>query len=283
MLTPTPTLAVVGPFDEDRDFIAPPSPESTHVRARCGRCLGAAGGWGRRLPGGRGRRRPRAGRRGRRGRPARRPLDRGRREVAVDFTQPDAVHGQPASSASSTASTSVVGTTGFDDERLATVRGWLGRPAGRRRARRAQLRHRRGADDAVRRSRRPVLRVGRDHRAAPPGQGRRPVAAPPGVPPSWSRRPGRRPASAPMPDATTTGARRRARCGRSTACPSTRCGCAGWSPTRRCCSAATGETLTIRHDSYDRASFMPGRAARRPAGRGAARASPSAWSTLLGL
>ena len=31
-----------------------------------------------------------------------------------------------------------------------------------------------------------------------------------------------------------------------------------WSPTRRCSSARTGETLTIRHDSYDRASFMPG-------------------------
>ena len=39
---------------------------------------------------------------------------------------------------------------------------------------------------------------------------------------------------------------------------STRCGCGGWSPTRRCCSAPPGETLSIRHDTYDRSSFMPG-------------------------
>ena len=36
------------------------------------------------------------------------------------------------------------------------------------------------------------------------------------------------------------------------------CGCGGWSRTRRCCSARPGQTLSIRHDSYDRASFMPG-------------------------
>ena len=39
---------------------------------------------------------------------------------------------------------------------------------------------------------------------------------------------------------------------------STRCGCGGWSPTRRCCSAPPGQSLSIRHDSYDRDSFMPG-------------------------
>ena len=37
-----------------------------------------------------------------------------------------------------------------------------------------------------------------------------------------------------------------------------RCGSAAWSPTRRSCSARPGETLTIRHDSLDRVSFMPG-------------------------
>ena len=31
-----------------------------------------------------------------------------------------------------------------------------------------------------------------------------------------------------------------------------------WWPTRRCSSAAPGQTLTIRHDSVDRESFMPG-------------------------
>ena len=44
-------------------------------------------------------------------------------------------------------------------------------------------------------------------------------------------------------------ARRRARRGRSTACGCTRCGRPAWSRTRRCSSARTGETLTIRHDS----------------------------------
>ena len=32
----------------------------------------------------------------------------------------------------------------------------------------------------------------------------------------------------------------------------------GWSPTRRCCSAPPARACSIRHDSYDRASFMPG-------------------------
>ena len=44
--------------------------------------------------------------------------------------------------------------------------------------------------------------------------------------------------------------RRRALC--------TRCGRVAWSPIRRSSSAALGETLTIRHDSLDRSSFMPG-------------------------
>ena len=39
---------------------------------------------------------------------------------------------------------------------------------------------------------------------------------------------------------------------------STRCACPGWSPTRRSSSATSGQTLTIRHDSIDRESFMPG-------------------------
>ena len=45
---------------------------------------------------------------------------------------------------------------------------------------------------------------------------------------------------------------------RSTAYGCTRSAPPAWSRTRRCCSARAGETLTIRHDSYDRASFMPG-------------------------
>ena len=51
----------------------------------------------------------------------------------------------------------------------------------------------------------------------------------------------------------------RARAARmSTGSGCTACGCADWSRTRRCCSATTGETLTIRHDSLDRESFMAG-------------------------
>ena len=43
-----------------------------------------------------------------------------------------------------------------------------------------------------------------------------------------------------------------------TAYPCTPSGCVGSSPTRRCCSATPGEMLTLRHDSFDRACFMPG-------------------------
>ena len=78
--------------------------------------------------------------------------------------------------------------------------------------------------------------------------------APP--PRSGSPPPGRRPAASP-PDATShelPGARG-ADVGASGCTAS---GCAGWSPTRRSSSASQGETLTVRHDSLDRVSFMPG-------------------------
>ena len=47
----------------------------------------------------------------------------------------------------------------------------------------------------VRRARGPLLRVGRDRRAAPPRQGRRPERHRRDAPPSWSPRPRRRPGS----------------------------------------------------------------------------------------
>ena len=71
-------------------------------------------------------------------------------EAVVDFTHPDVVmdnlefcigHGIHA----------VVGTTGFDAERLETLRGWLARQRGHRRAGGPQLLDRRRADDALRR------------------------------------------------------------------------------------------------------------------------------------
>ena len=67
----------------------------------------------------------------------------------------------------------VVGTTGFTDDDLDEL-------AARSRTAptavdRAQLRHRRGADDALRRAGGAVVRDRRDHRAAPRREGRRPV------------------------------------------------------------------------------------------------------------
>ena len=44
----------------------------------------------------------------------------------------------------------------------------------------------------------------------------------------------------------------------STAFRSTPCDWQGSSRIRKCCSAPEGETLTIRHDSLDRTSFVPG-------------------------
>ena len=40
--------------------------------------------------------------------------------------------------------------------------------------------------------------------------------------------------------------------------PIHRCACRDTSHTKRSSSAARGQTLTIRHDSIDRTSFMPG-------------------------
>ena len=51
----------------------------------------------------------------------------------------------------------------------------------------------------------------------------------------------------------------RARGARSwTGCMCTRCGCAGLVAHQEVLLGGHGETLTIRHDSLDRASFMPG-------------------------
>ena len=61
----------------------------------------------------------------------------------------------------------------------------------------------------------------------------------------------------PNPDATTTAFPAPA-ARTSTGCRCTRCGWPGWSRIRKCCSAPQGETLTIRHDSMDRTSFVPG-------------------------
>ena len=111
------------------------------------------------------------------------------------------------------------------------------RPRAGQRRDRAELRDRRGADDAVRRARR--ARTSRPPRSSSCTTTRR----------STRRRARRcRPRSASRPrrkdwgdDPTTHGRRRRrAWRARSTASRSTRCGCGAWSRTRRCCSARPG-------------------------------------------
>ena len=183
-------------------------------------------------------------------------------EAVVDFTHPDVVmdnlefcldHGIHA----------VVGTTGFDEGRLSTLRGWLGDVAEHRRAHRAQLLDRRDPDDALRRAGGPVLRVGRDRRAAPPRQGRRALRDRPSYGGARRGRPPRRPAARrcptpPAPRSRAPGAPT------STGSGCTGCASAAWSPTRRSCSAGVGETLTIRHDSHGPGLVHP-RRAHRPA------------------
>ncbi|GAA3138261.1 hypothetical protein GCM10020001_070980 [Nonomuraea salmonea] len=95
-------------------------------------------------------------------------------EVVVDFTHPDVVMGN-LEWAIGHGVHPVVGTTGFDEGRLETVRGWLAANPGTNCLIAPQLRHRGRAHDALRAAGRPLLRVGRDRRAAPPQQGRRAV------------------------------------------------------------------------------------------------------------
>ena len=71
-------------------------------------------------------------------------------EVVVDFTTPDVVMDN-LHWCIDQGINAVVGTTGFTEQRLDRVRGWLARQARRGRGDRAELRHRRGADDGVRR------------------------------------------------------------------------------------------------------------------------------------
>ena len=122
----------------------------------------------------------------------------------------------------------VMGTTGADFVELEGV-------GTRQPVRGPELRHRRGADDGVRAAGgRAHARV-RDRRAPPRPQARRPVG---------HRHAHGRADRAP-PAATCTSR-------------STPCACPASWRTRRCSSAAQGQTLTIRHDSIARESFMPG-------------------------
>ena len=186
-------------------------------------------------------------------------------QVVVDFTHPDVVmdhlalcveHGIHA----------VVGTTGFDEARLETLRGLLGdaprsgvliapnfsigavlmmRFAAARRARTSS----RSRSSSCTTPTRPT-----------------PPRAPHAAPPSSSRRPPRRRASAPAPDATTT-ALDGARGADVDGVPVHALRVRGLVAHQEVVLGGPGETLTIRHDSLDRSSFTPGVLAARPRDR----------------
>jgi 4-hydroxy-tetrahydrodipicolinate reductase len=178
-----------------------------------------------------------------------------RAQVAVDLTRPDAVmanlqfcveHGIHA----------VVGTSGFDDERLATLRGWLADAPGvgvlvaPNFAVGAVLMMR-FAEQAARffESVEIVELHHPDKADAPSGTARRTaevVAA------------ARRDAGlGPMPDATAS-ALAGARGAQVEGVPVHSVRARGLVAHQEVILGTTGETLTVRHDSYDRQSFMPG-------------------------
>ncbi len=159
-------------------------------------------------------------------------------QVVVDFTHPDVVMDNIRWCIDQGIHC-VVGTTGFDAERLATVRRWVDEAPGvgvviaPNFAVGAVLMMR-FAD-----GRGPVLRVGRDHRAAPPEQGRRAERHRGPDRRAGRRGPGRgrpRPGAGRDHDRRWTAPAARG----STACRCTRSGWPGWSRTRRCCSARPG-------------------------------------------
>ena len=96
-------------------------------------------------------------------------------EVAVDFTVRRRGRRQPARGAPPTASTPWSARPGSTTTALAELADGFPADGPARLRGRPQLRHRRRADDALRRAGRPVVRDGGDHRAAPRRQGRRPV------------------------------------------------------------------------------------------------------------
>ena len=151
----------------------------------------------------------------------------------------------------------VVGTTGFDDARLDAARAAARRRARGRRPGGPELLDRRGPDDALRRGCGALLRVGRGHRAAPPRQGRRAVRYLPSYGGADRRRPargraGRRCPTPPPP--ASTGARGAEVDGIHVHAVRAR----GLVAHQEVLLGGPGETLTIRHDSMDRASFTPG-------------------------
>ncbi len=191
-------------------------------------------------------------------------------------------HGRPRVSASPTASTRVVGTTGFDDARLAALRGWLARrPAtGVLIAPNFSI----GAilDDALRRRPpRPFYESVGGRRAAPPDQGRRAVRHGPSYGGADRRGPPRGRRSARCPTRPRTGARGRPRRRRRRHPRCTGCGSAAWSRTRRSCSAAWGDPhhpARLARPGLVRARRARWACASSPTTRGSRSGSSTSWT-----
>jgi 4-hydroxy-tetrahydrodipicolinate reductase len=176
-------------------------------------------------------------------------------QVAVDFTQPDAVMGNLEWCIGNGVH-AVVGTTGFDDERVAQVRSWLGESPGvgvviaPNFSVGAVLMMRYAAAAAAYFESAEIIELHHARKAdAPSGTARRTAELI-----EQSRRAAK---SAPMPDATTTalpGARGAEVDG--VRVHSVRLD--GLVAHQEVLLGGHGETLTIRHDSLDRLSFMPG-------------------------
>ncbi|MEO6204507.1 MAG: 4-hydroxy-tetrahydrodipicolinate reductase [Mycobacteriales bacterium] len=174
-------------------------------------------------------------------------------DVAVDFTSPDAVMGNLQACIAAGVH-AVVGTTGFDEERLAQVRGWLkdapqvGVLIAPNFGVAAVLMMQFAAQAARFFDSVEIVELHHPHKAdAPSGTARRTAeliaAAREGMPA--------------MPDATSTsldGARGADVSGVRVHAVRM----AGMVAHQEVILGGEGETLTLRHDSYDRASFMPG-------------------------
>jgi 4-hydroxy-tetrahydrodipicolinate reductase len=176
-------------------------------------------------------------------------------DVAVDFTSPDAVMGNLRACVDAGVS-AVVGTTGFDEGRLDELRSWLADAPGvgilvaPNFGVAAVLMMRFAAQAARFFDSVEVVELHHPGKAdAPSGTARRTaelVAA------------ARREAGcAPMPDATTT-ALDGARGADIDGVRVHAVRLAGLVAHQEVLLGGAGETLTLRHDSYDRASFMPG-------------------------
>ena len=193
-------------------------------------------------------------------------------DVLVDFTHPTRGRGQRRAPRSPPAWTASSARPASPTERWAEL-------AERRRdghvpVRRAELRHRRRADDAVRRSRpRASCRTSRSSSCTttrrptrPPGTAMRTASL---IAAARGERPD-------VPGRETEVARGRARRGASTASACTRCGCPGSSRTRRCSSAGRVRRSRSATTPSTARRFMPGvvLAVREVGGRARARRRP---------